>query len=239
MRRGFLKTKKELQILFKIRKDTNKLKEMCYEYQQYLEDNPVITKSKEKLEKLRECETKLANIIIAILDSQSTFSKYNTQWNDLKEYANKIVEVPRKLKRYSGEDVEGIAIIDVLRRARNWEEHPQKTNQILYRFMADELDFQILLELTYRADILSLHEMQALDQEEFRVMISNSESLHSQIYTLQNELGKIKDEILQNENISDEQKKIFCDFLDFMPDDENIILSDSVVEESDGGVFKN
>lgn len=157
----------------------------------------------------------------------------------MKEYANKIVEVPRKLKRYSGEDVEGIAIIDVLRRARNWEEHPQKTNQILYRFMADELDFQILLELTYRADILSLYEMQALDQEEFRVMISNSESLDSQIYTLQNELGKIKDEILQNENISDEQKKIFCDFLDFMPDDENIMLSDSDVEESNGGVFKN
>ncbi len=157
----------------------------------------------------------------------------------MKEYANKIVEVPRKLKRYSGEDVEGIAIIDVLRRARNWEEHPQKTNQILYRFMADELDFQILLELTYRADILSLYEMQALDQEEFRVMISNSESLDSQIYTLQNELGKIKDEILQNENISDEQKKNFCDFLDFMPDDENIMLSDSDVEESNGGVFKN
>ena len=86
-----MKTKKELQIFFKIRKDTNKLKEMCYEYQQYLEDNPVIIKSKEKLEKLRECETKLANIIIAILDSQSTFSKYNTQWNDLKEYANKRV----------------------------------------------------------------------------------------------------------------------------------------------------
>ncbi len=234
-----MKTKKELQILFKIRKETNKLKEMCYKYQQYLEDNPVIINSKEKLEKLRECETKLANIIIAILDSQSTFSKCNTQWNDLKEYANKIVEVPRKLKRYSSEDVEGIAIIDVLRRARNWEEHPQKTNQILYRFMADELDFQILLELTYRADILSLYEMQALDQEEFRVMISNSESLHSQIYTLQNELGKIKEEILQNENISDEQKKNFCDFLDFMPDDENIMLSDNDVEESNGGEFKN
>lgn len=59
---------------------------------------------------------------------------------------------------------------------------------------------------------MSLYEMQALDQEEFRVMISNSESLHSQIYTLQNELGKIKEEILQNENISDEQKKNFCDF---------------------------
>ena len=186
-----MKTKKELQILFKIRKETNKLKEMCYKYQQYLEDNPVIINSKEKLEKLRECETKLANIIIAILDSQSTFSKCNTQWNELKEYANKIVEVPRKLKRYSSEDVEGIAIIDVLRRARNWEEHPQKTNQILYRFMADELDFQILLELTYRADILSLYEMQALDQEEFRVMISNSESLHSQIYTLQNKRSNI------------------------------------------------
>lgn len=71
------------------------------------------------------------------------------------------------------------------------EEHPQKTNQILYRFMADELDFQILLELTYRADILSLYEMQALDQEEFRVMISNSESLHSQIYTLQNKRSNI------------------------------------------------
>lgn len=64
--------------------------------------------------------------------------------------------------------------------------------------MADELDFQILLELTYRADILSLH---------------------SQIYTLQN--------------------KNFCDFLEFMPDDENIILSDNDVEESNGGVFKN
>ncbi len=212
---------------------------MCYKYQQYLEDNPVIINSKEKLEKLRECETKLANIIIAILDSQSTFSKCNTQWNELKEYANKIVEVPRKLKRYSSEDVEGIAIIDVLRRARNWEEHPQKTNQILYRFMADEFDFQILLELTYRADILSLYEMQALDQEEFRVMISNSESLHSQIYTLQNELGKIKEAILQNENISDEQKKNFRDFLDFMPDDENIMLSDNDVEESNGGEFKN
>lgn len=51
--------------------------------------------------------------------------------------------------------------------------------------------FQILLELTYRADILSLYEMQALDQEEFRVMISNSESLHSQIYTLQNKRSNI------------------------------------------------
>ena len=96
-----------------------------------------------------------------------------------------------------------------------------------------------MLELTYRADILSWYEMQALDQEEFRVMISNSESLHSQIYTLQNELGKIKEEILQNENISDEQKKNFCDFLDFMPDDENIMLSDNDVEESNGGEFKN
>lgn len=86
---------------------------------------------------------------------------------------------------------------------------------------------------------MSLYEMQALDQEEFRVMISNSESLHSQIYTLQNELGKIKEEILQNENISDEQKKSFCDFLDFMPDDENIMLSDNDVEESNGGEFKN
>ena len=42
--------------------------------------------------------------------------------------------------------------------------------------MADELDFQILLGLTYRADVLSLHEIQTLDEEEFRTMISNSES---------------------------------------------------------------
>ena len=31
----------------------------------------------------------------------------------------------------------------------------------------------------------------------------------------------------------------FCDFLEFMPDDENIILSDNDVEESNGGEFKN
>lgn len=50
---------------------------------------------------------------------------------------------------------------------------------------------------------------------------------------------KIKEAILQNENISDEQKKNFRDFLDFMPDDENIMLSDNDVEESNGGEFKN
>ena len=65
-----MKTKKELQTLFKIRKETNKLKEMCYKYQQYLGDNPVITNSKEKLEKLRECETKLANIVRVNIESR-------------------------------------------------------------------------------------------------------------------------------------------------------------------------
>ena len=227
-----MKTKKELRILSKIRKEINKLKEMCYAYQQYLEENPIIFNSKEKLDKLRECETKLANIIIAILKSQSAFSKSDIQWNDLKEYANKKVDVPQRLKRYSGEDIESIAIIDVLRRERHWEEHPEKTDQILYRFMADELDFQILLGLTYRADVLSLHEIQTLDEEEFRTMISNSESLHSCIYALQNELDKIKDEILQNENITKEQKKNFFDFLEFMPNDNNIVLLDNDIEES-------
>ena len=121
----------------------------------------------------------------------------------------------------------------MLRRARHWEEHPEKTDQILYRFMADELDFQILLGLTYRADVLSLHEIQTLDEEEFRTMISNSESLHSCIYALQNELDKIKDEILQNENITKEQKKNFFDFLEFMPNDNNIVLLDNDdIEES-------
>ena len=33
--------------------------------------------------------------------------------------------------------------------------------------------------------------------------------------------------------------KNFCDLLEIMPDDENIILSDNDVEESNGGVFKN
>ena len=68
---------------------------MCYAYQQYLEENPIIFNSKEKLDKLRECETKLANIIIAILKSQSAFSKSDIQWNDLKEYANKKVVYPK------------------------------------------------------------------------------------------------------------------------------------------------
>ena len=35
------------------------------------------------------------------------------------------------------------------------------------------------------------------------------------------------------------KRKIFVIFLDFMPDDENIMLSDNDVEESNGGEFKN
>lgn len=226
-----LKTKKQLQILHKIRKEVVKLKQMCDKYQQYLADNLIIINSKEKLEKLRECETKLANITLAILDSKSTFSEGRDLWNDLKDYSNKKINVPTKLKRYSKKEIEDVTIIDVLRRSRNWEEHPQKTNQILYRLMADELDFQILLELLYKVDKLSAYEINALSEEELRLMLVNSESLHSQIYTLQNEFDKIKGDILKREDITDQQKKIFQDFLNFIPKEENIVLLDGENKE--------
>lgn len=93
-----MKTKKQLQILHKIRKEVVKLKQMCDKYQQYLADNLIIINSKEKLEKLRECETKLVNITLAILDSKSTFSEGRDLWNDLKDYSNKKINVPTKLK---------------------------------------------------------------------------------------------------------------------------------------------
>lgn len=97
--------------------------------------------------------------------------------------------------------------------------------------MADELDFQILLELLYKADKLSAYEMNALSEEELRLMLANSESLHSQIYTLQNEFDKIKGDILKREDITDQQKKIFQDFLNFIPKEENIVLLDGENKE--------
>ena len=220
-----MKSKNDLQILFKIRKECVNLNEILLKYQEYLESNPIIIDSKEKLKKLRECETKLANLIIAALNSEKVFCKSKTQWSDLHDYANKKMEVPQKLKQYIDEkSKDGVSIITVLRRARNWEEHPEKTNQILYRFMADEIDFQKLLKLAYRVDLLSLHEIQALDQEEFRMMISNSETLHSRIYSTQNEIDKVKDYIFENENTTDEQRKMIREFLEFVPNEENVIL---------------
>lgn len=224
-----MKTKKDLQSLLKIRQETNKLKELCFNYQEYLGNNPLIINTEEKLEKLREYETKLTNIIIAILDSKRVFAESESQWRDLNEYMNQTIEVPQKLKRYSNK--ESMPIRDVLRRARNWEEHPDKADQVVCRFMADELDFQILLQLTYKVEILSLNEVNALSQEEKNKMIANSESLHSRIYTLQNEIDKIKDYIFENENVTEKQKKNLQDLLEFVPNEDNVILLDSDKKE--------
>lgn len=227
-----MKTKKDLQILFKIRKESVNINEILFEYQEYLKKNPIIIDSKEKLKKLRECETKLANVIIAVLNSKEVFCKSKTQLSDLKDYAYQLMDVPQKFKRYTDEkSKDGVSIIDVLRRARNWEEHPEKANQMLYRFMADEIDFQKLLELAYRVDSLSSHEIQELDQDELRKMISNSETLHSRIYSLQSELEKVKDYIFENENTTDEQRKRLQEFLEFVPDEENVILLEKNTKE--------
>ena len=135
---------------------------------------------------------------------------------------NKKIPVPRKLKQYSKEEIEEVSIIDVLRRARNWEEHPQKTNQRLYRLMADGLDFQIILQLLYKIDKLSLCEINSLSQKEFEKMITNSESLHSKIFLLQNEIEKKQEHILECENVTEEQKKVLQEFLNFIPNKKNV-----------------
>lgn len=221
-RRILLKTEKQLEIILKVRKEILKLEELCYKYQQYLENNEIIINSEENQEKLRECETKLTNIILAILDSQSTFSASKLLLDELRIYVNKKIPVPRKLKQYSEEEIEEVSIIDVLRRARNREEHPQKTNQRLYRLMADGLDFQIILQLLYKIDKLSLCEINSLSQKEFEKMITNSESLHSKIFLLQNEIEKKQEHILECENVTEEQKKVLQEFLNFIPNKKNV-----------------
>ena len=52
--------------------------------------------------------------------------------------------------------------------------------------------------------------------------------------------GGQNDFVTFGKNVMKERKNFyFCDFLEFMHYDENIILSDNDVEESNGGGFKN
>lgn len=69
---------------------------------------------------------------------------------------------------------------------------------------------------------LSLCEINSLSQKEFEKMITNSESLHSKIFLLQNEIEKKQEHILECENVTEEQKKVLQEFLNFIPNKKNV-----------------
>ena len=96
--------------------------------------------------------------------------------------------------------------------------------------MADGLDFQIILQLLYKIDKLSLCEINSLSQKEFEKMITNSESLHSKIFLLQNEIEKKQEHILECENVTEEQKKVLQEFLNFIPNKKNVKIDYSTQE---------
>lgn len=215
-----MKTDKQLMKLIRI---IEKAKEAEYAgniYSDYLKANFMSLDSKTNLNKLRDFESKLSNVLGAILDSKDIFDNSEQDWNII------MMEAQQKYSVKHEGCTKNEELQKILRIARNWEEHPDKVNQIAYRYAADRVDPYVLFNLLGGIGVLLNKETKNLSDDELQRMVANSEALHSRIYFIQSSMGKIKDIILNNAEISSEIKKTFSDFLDFEPNQGNVILDD-------------
>ena len=220
-----MKTENELIILRRIIVAYLDIEEPTFEYQEYLKQHTISLDVRPKINLLHTWQDKLSNLMLAIRQTKDVFA-YNPQlWSDVNKKTEQLVTIPDRLSKFFvSEDVADLRLYRILSVARNWGQHINKTNQVAYRYLADSLDFQMLLDVLHSIYLLLQAELSSLSTEEIQTYISSSYDFKENTIMLQGELEKILPYIFLNPNCTEEQKHLLQTFMDFVPSKAHVIL---------------
>lgn len=220
-----MKTDNELIILRRIVVAYLDIEKPTFEYQEYLKQHAISLDVRPKIKLLHTWQDKLSNLMLAIHQTEEVFTYNSQMWSDVNKKIEQVVTIPNRLSKFFvSEDIADLRLYRILSIARNWGQHINKTNQVAYRYLADSLDFQMLLDVLNSIFLLLQAEISALSTEEIHTYISLSHDFKENTIMLQGELEKILPAILSNPNCTKEQKHLLQTFMDFVPSKEHVIL---------------
>lgn len=184
----------------------------------------------------RDFERHLSNTIQAINSNKQYFaSRYKEEYSRFNDAANKIVEIDFDIS--SIERPNSLKLRDILRRARNWSEHPEDAacDKESDRYLADMIGIQQLLELFNSIAHLLNASLSHCSDDDRAALFAYSDRTRSRIIDWQ---SKVCQAIEEKSDVFEEHPGLLeqaSSFLRFFPSGDNIriIEADSAIKKLD------
>lgn len=171
----------------------------------------------------RDFERHLSNTIQAINNNKRYFAiRYKEEYSRFNNAANKIVEIDFDIP--SVERPNSLKLRDVLRRARNWSEHPEDAvcDKESDRYLADRIGIQQLLELFNSIAHLLNASLRHCSDDDRAALFAYSDRTRSRIIDWQ---SKVYQAIEDKSDVFDKNPSLLEQaslFLRFLPSGDNI-----------------
>lgn len=225
-----MKTEKQLAQLMNIRTALKTSVSKMKAYIDYSQKNKYSLDVKTKTQLFQEWYSPLSNTIGAILASRDCFTVSKEKWLSFESKVKEAVPIPKRLENsFSSND--DISYARVLRIARNLPQHPEKTNQLKYVYLADAIPIESLLGIQQAAIDLFDSELEILSQDERNTMVRGSVELTRSIYAMQDALLPYLDQLQTMEGVTPKQIETLKNFIQYTPTTENIVFYDPTEEK--------
>lgn len=198
-------------------------------YLEYQNLHPISFDIKEKQRLFQQWYAALSDIISSVLESKNVFSSDNSLLNETVDFLMQPIKVPDSLSHYQFD--EPPCLSRVLREARNFKAHPQKTGKEKFLFLADTISNDLLIQAFKKIIILVNSELNTLSTKELSTMLALTPEVQRQIAGVQDLLRKFLPVLAADSRTTPEQLKQIDNFLHFTPNKNNVIIVNNLNTE--------
>lgn len=177
------------------------------------------------LSKRQKVRSRITNLADTVKNQEGIFkNKHTTEWyEEFTHYINLKVDPPSNLKSLFTEK-DNLSFFHVIKVERNYEEHPDKYDQIRYVMLADYLLDDSYFQLYDLISFIVNRTTRHLSVEECNILLGNNVRLHRWLPGCKNEIRKAEQIIMTDSRVSQGVRDVFQSFMNFELTGNNIVV---------------